>query len=490
MVSLVNLFPIAIVGLLLSVAMARPAVSDEKPTHKQLAETAVERMKLATQFMRTHVAVNGGYVYDVALDLKRRRGEGVATPTEIWVQPPGTPTVGLAFVRAWEATGDPSFLEAAVECADALIYGQLESGCWSDRVDFDAHGKHADVYRNGKGNPQGRNYSTLDDDKSQSALRLLMEVDRSLQFKNPTVHEAVEYGLEAILKAQFANGGFPQGWKQPVEQLAVVRASYPEYEWRTEGRFKNYWDFATLNDGLAGTITETLALAFQTYHDERCEKALVKFGDFLILAQMPEPQPAWAQQYNHLLQPIWARKFEPPAISGRESEDVISTLMFLYETTGQRRFLEPIPAALEWMRRSLLPDGQIARFYELQSNTPLYFVKDSYELTYDDSQLPTHYSFKSKPGLDKLEKRYQQLLSQPTAVTKPKSIKSLRKDAEEILFQQDAEGCWITDKAGRAITGLNEYDQSELLIESKVFAQNLTDLAEFVKAVKLSSPVR
>ena len=67
-------------------------------------------------------------MYDVTLDLKQRRGEGVATATEIWVQPPGTPTVGTAFVRAWEATGDPLFLDAAVECAVALLHGQLASG--------------------------------------------------------------------------------------------------------------------------------------------------------------------------------------------------------------------------------------------------------------------------------------------------------------------------------------------------------------------------
>ena len=118
---------------------------------------------------------------------------------------------------------------------------------------------------------------------------------------------------------------------------------------------------------------------------------MLKFGDFLILAQLPEPQPAWAQQYNHELQPIWARKFEPPAIAGRESEDAIETLLYLTEVTGEKRFLEPIPRSIAWLKRSQLPDGQIARFYELSTNTPLYFVKDTYELTYDDSNLPTHY---------------------------------------------------------------------------------------------------
>ncbi len=38
----------------------------------------------------------------------------------------------------------------------------------------------------------------------------------------------------------------------------MVKASFPDYDWRTVGRIKNYWDMYTLNDGLAGTVTATL----------------------------------------------------------------------------------------------------------------------------------------------------------------------------------------------------------------------------------------
>lgn len=463
-------------------------LADEKQPHAALAEQATAAMHKATDFMRTHVAVHGGYVYDVTVDLKHRRGEGVATSTEVWVQPPGTPTVGIAFLRAYEATGDRIHLDAAIECAKALLHGQLESGCWTDRVDFDPAGKNAGRYRHGKGKKNGRNYSTLDDDKSQAALRLLIETDRALKFENAAIHEAVEYGLNALLKAQFANGGFPQGWEKPVEQLPVVKASIPTYDWRTEGRFKNYWDYETLNDGLAGTVTETLQLAHEVYGGDRYRQAMLKFGDFLILAQLPEPQPAWAQQYNHQLQPIWARKFEPPAIAGRESEDAVETLLYLTELTGEKRFLEPIPRTIEWLKRSQLPDGQIARFYELNTNTPLYFVKDTYELTYDDSNLPTHYSFKSRSKVDKLEERFKVLESGGQPNPSRRSLKSLKKDAEEILVQQDAAGRWITDKNGKAVLNTEGKDPDKLFIESEVFSKHLSRLAEFVAAVRQTKP--
>jgi hypothetical protein len=215
---------------------------------------------------------------------------------------------------------------------------------------------------------------------------------------------------------------------------------------------------------------------------------MLKFGDFLILAQLPEPHPAWAQQYNHELQPIWARKFEPPAIAGRESEDAIETLLYLSEVTGEKRFLEPVPRAIAWLKRSQLPDGQIARFYELNTNRPLYFVKDTYELTYDDANLPTHYGFKSRSKVDKLEERFKVLESAGQPMPSRRSLKSLKKDAEEILVQQDAAGRWISDKNGKAVPNADGKEPDKLFLESELFSEHLSRLAEFVAAVRQTKP--
>ena len=45
------------------------------------------------------------------------------------------------------------------------------------------------------------------------------------------------------------------------------------------------------------------------------------------------------------MEPAWARKFEPPAITG-ESFGVMQVLLELYLAYGEPRFLEPIPQAL------------------------------------------------------------------------------------------------------------------------------------------------
>ena len=65
-----------------------------------LRDDAAQALKKAATFYRAQVARHGGYVYYTSLDLKDRWGEGKALPDQIFVQPPGTPTVGLAYLRA------------------------------------------------------------------------------------------------------------------------------------------------------------------------------------------------------------------------------------------------------------------------------------------------------------------------------------------------------------------------------------------------------
>ncbi len=447
-----------------------------------LPVSAMAAMKSAATYFHSQVAVHGGYVYEYSLDLKVRRGEGVASPTEIWVQPPGTPTVGKAFLRAYEATREPLFLTAAKDAATALIHGQLQSGAWTASIEFDPQGRNADRYRNGQGRQKGKNYSTLDDDKSQAALRLLMQVDQVLEFKDAEIHDATMIALEALLKAQFPNGGFPQGWQAPVTPQPILKASFPDYDWKTENRRKEYWDLYTLNDGLAGTVAETLDLAHQIYGDVRYQQAMLKLGDFLILSQMPEPQPAWAQQYSFEMHPAWARKFEPPAISGAESEDAMQTLLFISEKSGDRRFLEPIPSAIAWIRRSLLPDGQLARFYELQTNRPLYLTKDTYVLTYDDSNLPTHYSFKRSTQVDRIEKQYTELLQTGRTKKSTRNLKTLTRDAQRIVSALDSEGRWVTDRKGNAVVRDDAREAGDLILSSQHFSRNLERLSEYLTA--------
>ncbi len=437
-------------------------------------------MKRAASYYHSKVAVRGGYVYYYSLDRQTRWGEGRATADQIWVQPPGTPTVGMAYLRAYAATQDQFYLKAATEAAEALLYGQLKSGGWSHAIDFDPQGKLSGQYRNGKG--RGKDNSSLDDAKTQAALLFLMQCDRAHQFQHAAIHEAAQYALDRLLAAQFPNGAFPQVWTGPAPHYPVMAASYPEYDWKTEQRIKEYWNLYTLNDDLAGDMAQTLLAAAEIYQDDRASQALRKLGDFLILAQMPEPQPAWAQQYTLDMKPAWARKFEPPAITGHESQDAISVLLLVHRHTKDAKYLEPIPRAMQYLKSSLLPDGQIARFYELKTNKPLYMTKE-YELTYDDSDVPSHYGWKQKVRLDKLEAEYAATKAGTWAPPVPKKAKSLAKEARATLEKLDAEGRWISGVTGDRIAGQPKFGDVRIYLSSEVFSENLEKLATFVKAV-------
>jgi PelA/Pel-15E family pectate lyase len=471
----------------LTAAFLLAALSAASPTRAADADSALqtaarEAMAKTTAYYTGKLALHGGYVYYYSPDLTKRYGEGLASDSQIWVQPPGTPTVGLAFLAAYDATKDKQYLDAARAAGEALMYGQLKSGGWQNSVDFDPNGKGLNLYRNGKG--RGQNNSTLDDGISQTAIRFMARLDQALNFKDTQVHESAQIALDSLLKAQFANGAFPQIWTGPVPQVEVKPASFPDYEWRTEGKVKDYWNMYTLNDGLAGTVSETLLASHDAYQDDKYNQALIKLGDFLLLAQLPAPQPAWAQQYSRDMQPIWARRFEPPGVTGGESQDALETLMKIHRATRDKKYLEPIPRALAYLKKSRLPDGRLARYYELKTNRPLYMTRDrdEYSLTYDDSKLPDHYGWKVVSRLEAIEAEYNALSKTGKTAKKDPTIAELRNQAREIVKSLDAEGRWISTFAGEPLYGQPKFKSGDKFINSAVFSRNLETLAAYLTA--------
>jgi PelA/Pel-15E family pectate lyase len=453
----------------MTVVVALSLLLAQNPLHDEAAQA----LKKAATYYRTQVARHGGYVYYTSADLKDRWGEGRALPDQIFVQPPGTPTVGLAYLKAHAATGDAYYLEAAKETAEALVFGQLESGGWTQTINFGSGGRPG-KYR---GRPGGSwNTSSLDDGQTQSALRFLLLTDKALGFKHEKIHEAAFYGLEALLKAQFPNGAFPQVWSGPVEAKPVLKAGYPDYDWRTEGRVKNYWDLYTLNDGLAGSVAETLLEAHRVYGDAKVKAAIAKLGDFLILAQMPDPQPGWCQQYTYEMKPAWARKFEPPAITAWEAQDVLRTLLRIHRFTGERKYLDPVAKALAYYKKVVLPDGQVARYYELKTDKPLY-MDEKYQLTYDDSAAPSHYGWKQAARFDEIEKEFLGKAAERPAAPSPDEVRA-------IVRGLDDQGRWVSTYAGEPLVGQPKFTAGFRYLGSQVFSRNVELLSDFLRPAR------
>lgn len=463
------------VSMILVWACSANALNAQQTT-RELRDEAKSSLKKAAAFFQEKVASHGGYAYYYSEDLSTRWGEGKVSLETIVVQPPGTPTVGMACLKAYAATGEPFYLDIARSAAEALVYGQLKSGGWTQVIEFD-DAKKPPRYRDRKG---ASRHSSLDDGQTQAALELLILADQALEFKHAAIHEAAAFGLLALLNAQFPNGAFPQVWTGPVVAQPVVKPRYPDYDWKTAGRIKNYWDYYTLNDNLAGTVTETLITAHQVYKDEKYKSAVEKFGDFLILAQMPDPQPGWCQQYNYEMIPIWARKFEPPAVTGWESQDVMRTLIRIARYTGEKKYLEPIPRALAYFQKSLLEDGRVARYYEFLSNKPLY-MDANYQLTYDASAAPSHYGWKQSARFAEIDRDYQAAL-RGTLATQRQSTSDLEKRVRQIIRDLDREGRWIQTYSTERLVGQPKFSAGFRYLSSDVFSRNVELLSDYITA--------
>ncbi|MGC1273463.1 MAG: pectate lyase [Planctomycetaceae bacterium] len=487
--------------LLLITAAAVPA--GDPPSR----DAVVAGLRKATAFYQGTVAKHGGYVYSYSADLTLSEGEGTTGETMIWVQPPGTPAVGEAFLDAWKATGDDAHLAAARDAGRALVLGQLQSGGWFYSIEFDPELRRKLAYRldlDGKPlpnrvplkdqeisggwdvwkrRPYKDNVSTFDDDVTQAATRFLIRLDQALDFKDDAVHHAALLALTALRRTQYPNGGWSTNFDRlhdhppSAADYPVTPANYPESWPRTWP--KDFTGCYVTNDDLVADMIDTLLLAGDVYDDEQFLEAAKRAGDFLLLAQMPDPQPAWAQQYDKQMQPCWSRAFEPPAISGGESQRIIAALMRLHRATGDDRYLAPIPKAIDYLRASLRDDGRLARFYELKSNRPLYFTRQDgrYAMTYDDDRLASGYGYVVDSDLDALDAEYRRIKN---------GVKSLRMENDDlvdkirtILDAQDGRGAWV--EPGRLRH--HKVEPPGGIIDSATFAANVDALCKYLDAI-------
>lgn len=177
--------------LLLACTITNVSYAQTPTNYRDLVTEVENSLAKGIAFMQS-LAIEGGYVYHYSLDGKDKWGEGKTDDRTIEVQPPGTPAVGMSFLRAYNATGNKKFLDAAEHAANALIKGQNEFGGWEHKIFFDR--------------PLGKRVS-FDDDQSQSAISFLMALDQVID--RTALSEAINKALNMMLTTQLENGGWP-----------------------------------------------------------------------------------------------------------------------------------------------------------------------------------------------------------------------------------------------------------------------------------------
>ncbi|MAS92360.1 MAG: hypothetical protein CMO55_04120 [Verrucomicrobiales bacterium] len=473
--------------LLLSILLPIIGVADDIPDRSAVLDS----MKKGVLFLRTNLSVGGGYASEWSKDRKEGRVEHGNSSTVISIQPPGTTTLGLTFVEAYRATDERLFVQAAREAAKALVWCQLSSGGWEDDFDFDMTFSSRRHYRRdveaGDVDPGKRAHrSTLDDNKTQSALLFLLEYAQTDAGKeDEELAACLEFAWKGLLAAQYPNGAWPQQFDGPAPRdLPVVKATIPE-TWPREWPHEKYTGFYTLNDGNLERVMHLLLRAYELTGEARFIDSAKKLGDFLLLAQFEGSQPAWSQQYDENMQPVWARKFEPPALSSTESYSAIVALFRLWIATGEDKCIATLGPALDWLEKSQLEDGKWARFYELNTNKPLYCVAETYELTYDDSNTPSHYGFKISSLENKIERMREDIarpheeaarrMAGPTQKESwEKKARGVRGKVKDAMESQNENGCWYSSDK----------------IDATIFVKNLRVMAEYLDALNQAEAIK
>lgn len=225
-------------------------------------------------------------------------------------------------------------------------------------------------------------HATIDNNATSREINALVLAYK--QTDNKAYLKAAEKGIDYLLKAQYANGGWPQ--------------YYPDKS--------SYRGEITYNDNaMINALTVILNIVYQTNGFEvvnadyrpKAEKALKNGIDCILKTQVVQNgKPViWAAQYDeNTLKPAKARAFEPASLSTGESVGIVRFLMKLKNPTAEIKIA--IKNAINWFEstkivgykygiiapndKGLVADTTAiswARFYDLNTNKPIFGDRDN-----------------------------------------------------------------------------------------------------------------
>ena len=267
--------------------------------------------------------------------------------------------------------------------ADAVLSYQSKFGAWPKNTNLLIPATPellTGIEKDGKANTIDNNATTV----PMEFLALVYQGNHDTKYR-----DAVERGIAYLLASQYPNGGFPQFF--PLR--------------------KGYYSHISYNDGAMVNTLETLrdvstgeapyAFVGRDLRTQTAE-AVQRGIDCILKTQIKQDGQltAWCAQHDeHTLEPAWARKYEPPSLSGGETVGIIRFLMAIPDPSPA--IIAAVDSAVAWLRqvelkgvrlaqvrqadgrteRIITPDPNApplwARFYELGTNRPLYLDRDS-----------------------------------------------------------------------------------------------------------------
>jgi PelA/Pel-15E family pectate lyase len=291
---------------------------------------------------------------------------------------------------AWYASDE------AARIADNVLLYQRETGGWHKNIDMAApldERQRAAILRE-----KGARDSTIDNGATFTQLTFLARVYTAR--KQERHREAFLKGVHYLLRAQYANGGWPQ--------------YYPD--------LSGYHKHITYNDGaMIGVMKLLRDIAARksdyVFVDEerraKAESAVQRGIECVLKTQVVTEgrRTIWGAQHDEVtLAPAPARKFEPVSLASSESVGIVRFLMGIKNPNAQ--VIEAIEAAIAWFEKSkvsgirwaetrdalqpggfnrvVVKDPQApplwARFYEIGSNRPIFSGRDGV-IKYDVSEI-------------------------------------------------------------------------------------------------------
>ncbi|MBQ9119852.1 MAG: pectate lyase [Lachnospiraceae bacterium] len=277
-------------------------------------------------------------------------------------------------------------LKLDIKIADNYLSWQMEHGGWDKKVESQKVRAWDGVEKKNKFSTwtaeNGEMAGTIDNEATYTQMRHIAAVYREVPEEK--YKESVKKGLDFIFLLQEESGAFAQ--------------CYP--------RRGGYSDAATFNDNAMINVLIMLEdMRDRVYpfdsdiipeeYMPRIEEAIDKGVDFILKSQIVSngKLTAWCAQHDPVTyEPVGARSYELPSISGSESVAIVKFLMNQEQTPEIKTAVE---AAIQWFKESeakgikyvgnpvngeyFIEDENSSvwyRFYEIDTNRPIFCDRD------------------------------------------------------------------------------------------------------------------